>query len=283
MRTIDAVARGRENNFDFIRFVAAASVILSHSHPLAGASSPFFILPNYYLGDAAVTVFFGISGLLITKSYIQTRSVLDFVMARFMRVVPGLFVVLVLTAFVLGPFVSSVPVADYFTQKTPFKYVLRNVSLWSMQYDLPGVFEDNPFRGVNGSLWTLPFEIRCYAAVVALGVCGCLRSWRAAMFLAGYAVAYIALRGDWYGAPMPWAQLSLPFVVGGVFYLYRGTIPLTVPVLCVAIFVTWLGWGTPVAREMFVATLVYGAFLIAAAPVQALHRFGRYGDFSYGV
>jgi len=43
-------------------------------------------------------------------------------------------------------------------------------------YRLPGVFMENPrARGVNGSLWTLPVEVRMYVLVALLGVAGALR------------------------------------------------------------------------------------------------------------
>ena len=40
MRTMQAVAEGRNNNFDAIRFFAASAVILEHAYSLAGAASP---------------------------------------------------------------------------------------------------------------------------------------------------------------------------------------------------------------------------------------------------
>ena len=285
MRAIEAVAHGRNNNFDFIRFAAAAVVIWAHSYPLAGNPMPFGILPGGYdIGRAAVTVFFGISGLLISKSYLQTESVLDFAVARFMRVMPGLIVMLMLTVCIVGPIVTTLPMTTYFQQEQPWDYIAGNIALTNIRYYLPGVFLDNPFKAaVNGSLWTLPFEIRCYVGVLVVGLCGCLQGWKVAIFLILYTAAYIAMRGDWYGPPPAWDELSLPFVVGGGFYVFRNKIPLNGAVLCASMLVTWMCWRSPVARELFVMTLIYGTLLLAAAPVPALRRFGRYGDFSYGL
>jgi len=62
----------RNNNFDFIRFFAAASIILSHSFALTMGSSTaeplFTITRGLSLGCISVFTFFIMSGFLITKS-----------------------------------------------------------------------------------------------------------------------------------------------------------------------------------------------------------------------
>ena len=70
----------RGNSFGALRLLASLSVIYTHSFPLAlGAAfhEPLIGLP-FSLGTLGVFVFFVISGILVTKSFIQSRSVVHF-------------------------------------------------------------------------------------------------------------------------------------------------------------------------------------------------------------
>src|SRR5579862_4738920 len=108
----------RHNNFDLMRLLAAASVILSHAFLLAEnsqAHDPLMILTGgqAILGLAGVFVFFTISGYLIAQSFEATRSPLVFLAKRALRISPGLLVCLVVCVFVVGPAVTSLPLRDY--------------------------------------------------------------------------------------------------------------------------------------------------------------------------
>lgn len=70
-----------------------------------------------------------------------------------MRIFPGLLVVLLITAFILAPLVTTAPV-DAIWRAAP-EYILRNFTLFSLDQYLPGVFQDNPVGGaINVPLWT---------------------------------------------------------------------------------------------------------------------------------
>lgn len=45
-----------------------------------------------------------------------------------------------------------------------------------MAYHLPGVFQSNALPAVNGSLWTIPYEVLCYLLIMAAGLVGILSS-----------------------------------------------------------------------------------------------------------
>ncbi|MGI4959456.1 MAG: acyltransferase family protein, partial [Janthinobacterium lividum] len=171
-----------QNNLNIIRLLAATGVLVSHSFPLisgSDSSEPLFIFSHGQttIGHCAVIIFFAISGYLITTSYLKSQSKPRFVLARLLRLLPGLAAVLVVLAFLLGPQVSTLTMAGYFGSWAPYHYVLGNLSLVAKFQDhLPSVFLDNPFAGaVNGSLWTLQYEVGCYGAVLLLGLVGALR------------------------------------------------------------------------------------------------------------
>ena len=176
--TADAEAATRHhNNFDALRLLAALSVIFSHSFLIAegtGANDPLNRLTGNQcmLGLAGVFVFFAISGFLVTQSFEQTQAPLRYLAKRCLRIFPGYIVVLVLTAFVLGPLVTTLSLAEYLGRPEPYWYVLDNAVFSLKLHELPGVwFVDNAVGlEVNGSLWSLGYEFEMYLMVLALGV-----------------------------------------------------------------------------------------------------------------
>jgi peptidoglycan/LPS O-acetylase OafA/YrhL len=228
VKTLGDLPDGRDNHFNLIRLLAATAVLVSHSFPLAlgkDSAEPLDDSTGYSLGALAVYVFFGISGYMITRSFERSSDLWSFVAARIARIFPGLFVALVFTVAFIGPLATSVDFARYLSDLTVWSYVPRNLSLAFLQYDLPGVFRSNPYPGaVNGSLWTLFWEVACYGMVVVLGVFGALSRRWFGLFLTGFLA--VACLSALQGAPDVWLRLSTPFVTGMSIYVFRGVIPI---------------------------------------------------------
>ncbi len=158
---------GKRNNFDLIRLSAAVLVLFSHSYPLsARTTEPLQSFTGYdTFGTLAVEVFFLISGLLITKSWMDTPHAGDFIRKRFLRIFPAFAAVTLLSVFALGPVFTQIPLKEYFSSRLTWSY-LGNPFMLPTRYSLPGVFESNPYpAAVNGSIWSLPLEILMYVAV----------------------------------------------------------------------------------------------------------------------
>ena len=168
----------RQNNFDLLRLIAAVSVIFSHAFLLSEnsqAHDPLMILTGgqTVLGVVGVFVFFTISGYLVTQSFDTTASPLVFLAKRALRIFPGLLVCLLVCAFVIGPLVTGLPLAEYFGRPEPYLFVLHNGVL-DIEYNrLPEVvFGPGNIGGiVNGPLWSLPCEVLMYLMLFGLGVC----------------------------------------------------------------------------------------------------------------
>ena len=283
--TIGDLCKGRQNNFDLIRFLAAVAVVFSHAFPLSQGDNncePLMILSKGQAttGVVALATFFIVSGFLITQSYDRSRDLLVFVKSRFLRIVPGLVMVVLFTAFVLGPWVSSVPPAEYFRDPETFGYLKTILLHNSSSHLLPGVFESNPFgRAVNGSIWTLEPEIVFYGVVGILGVTGLLRTRVILLvFLAGFSHPWL---------PLPrWeamAGLFRFFVVGMALYSFRDHIPLSWPLAVISVLV--LMWGL-VSGAFTTLFPLFGGYLVmyfALSPGIRLSGFSRIGDFSYGM
>jgi peptidoglycan/LPS O-acetylase OafA/YrhL len=269
----------RQNNFDTLRLLAASAVLVSHAFTLSGAGAePLIDFSHDHkdsLGQLAVIVFFAISGYLITASYANVGNALGFIWRRALRIMPALIVVLVLTAFVMGPMVSNMPARAYLGQREPYSYVFWNL-LFRTQYSLPGVFTSNPFpNAVNGSLWTLKPEVECYAAVLTLGLCRLLNRW--ALLVASLLLsALLALHP---GTHPELLELATPFAVGGLLYLVDVPLDWRVAVLAVLACAATLHYGGFNVTASWAGT--YLVHFVARSPMVRLPQLPI--DPSYGI
>ncbi len=169
----------RHNNFDLLRLLAALSVIFSHAFLLAENSQdhdPLMILTagQTILGLVGVFTFFTISGYLISQSFEQTASRRAvFLAKRALRIFPGLIACLCVCVFAIGPAVTSLPLAEYFSRPQTYLFLLHNAVLDINFNRLPGVefWQGNIGGIVNGPLWSLPSEALLYLVLCALGLC----------------------------------------------------------------------------------------------------------------
>lgn len=158
----------KNNNFDSLRLFAAMAVLFSHSWPIGfGEHDPTIF--GFSIGTIAVCVFFWTSGYLVTGSWFRDPRLIQFSKARFLRIYPGLFVNTIICILFLGPVFTTLSLYDYFSSSETWLY-LTNASALKLRAELPGVFGENPIRTVNGSLWTLPYEVSCYMLLVFLFV-----------------------------------------------------------------------------------------------------------------
>jgi len=149
----------------------ASLVLFSHAFPLTGRSEPITQLTGGITGGAiAVVGFFFISGFLVTLSWLRLKSPLKFVVHRIFRIWPALLIALVFGAL-LGVFVSEADSPAAWA--SAWHYIAGNLPLvMGIQFHIEGAFVNNPNTGINGSLWTLEWELFCYIALCILGVLG---------------------------------------------------------------------------------------------------------------
>ena len=248
--TAGVLAQGRDNNFNLIRMMAASAVIVSHSVPLSvgmGVHEPLhgWIEP-LDLGKAAVRVFFVISGFFILQSFDRRSSTAAFALARAARILPALLVVSILTGIMTSVGVS---------------------------------FAGNPFpNSVNGSLWTLYYEVVCYGVLAFAGLCGLFHKGRFPAFLVAFGMVYLAIALELLPIRDAYAYLSLPFVFGMAVYHYRESVPLGWPL---ALGLLLLAIIVPSDATWSIA-LGYGALWFGAT-AKRLRFYNRFGDYSYGT
>lgn len=281
----------RSNNFDFLRLIGALAVVLGHAYHLVGAGQYTPGVLGYPVQALGVVVFFSISGYLITASWTRRRDPVSYVAARALRIFPALIVVVVVSAYVLGPAVTVLGVGDYLRDPATANY-LRNIVMEPV-YLLPGVFADNPYpNAVNGSLWTLPAELFCYVVVpVALLV---PRLARPVVVLGLIAVSF------WYaGTASPEsaivygsrvvdaAGMWVFFGAGALLRLgherFRGLFRTDVAVGLAAVYLTVIGIQPLWTLKWSWLFLPYIVLTVGLASTPVLRRTARFGDLSYGI
>lgn len=149
----------RVNNFNIIRFVAAAMVIYGHMAHIIGQS--VHCIFGQAVSSIAVKILFTISGYLIMKSLLSDANFGRYMLRRSFRIFPGLIGVVLFAVLIVGPVMTDIPLSDYFRSPATWQY-LKNIILYPI-YSLPGVFVNYTYsNAVNGSLWTLPIEFLLY-------------------------------------------------------------------------------------------------------------------------
>ncbi|MFC7556650.1 acyltransferase family protein [Pseudoroseomonas wenyumeiae] len=114
--SLEEAMTSKENNFDAIRLAAALLVLFSHSYPLTGSGADPIAtnLGGYDTGGGiAVSMFFVLSGFLVYRSA-ERHDAGVYLRSRVLRIVPGLAVCLILSAFVLGPVFTNLSATQYF-------------------------------------------------------------------------------------------------------------------------------------------------------------------------
>jgi len=160
-----------KNNFDFLRLLFASLVIFTHCYALSDGrltDDPAYRFTHRVFSDFAVSGFFVLSGFLIRQSLERSSSLASFFRKRAMRLLPGLWVAVLFSVFVIGATTSTLPAGRYLTHPDTWSYLLNNAVLSPLQRTLPGLFEQNAETAVNGSLWTLRYEVLFYILLSGL-------------------------------------------------------------------------------------------------------------------
>lgn len=193
--TLSQALASHDNGFNLVRLACALLVVVFHAWglntaaPQADPLSRLFA-PHADLGGVAVGVFFLISGMFVTRSWMHDPHLLRFAARRLVRIVPGLAVCLLVTTLAAVLWFSSQGLGGWFEGAT-WRYIGGNAVLHGLRYDIPkselllaGVLHG---QQLNGPLWTLYWEGRMYVMVALLGFGAMLpmRQWLrgAALFL----------------------------------------------------------------------------------------------------
>ncbi|GEO99463.1 acyltransferase family protein [Methylobacterium haplocladii] len=284
-----AEAIGRLHNaFSALRLVLALAVVVSHAFSVASgdpAAEPLARATGFALGEHAVNGFFAVSGFLVTMS-MDRRGARDYVIARSLRILPGLVAATLLVSLVLGAALTRLPLAEYYGSPELRRFITGTLTAFKSNAALPGLFEANPYRSPLGTVWTLKYESLCYLAVLLSGVLGILRwRWLSLVLVGGLAAALVAVEFAHPDLPKgieTVLRLPMIFATGAALYLWRDRVRLS-PWWLLALPAALLLQGTPLYRSALFLAEAYAAVGIALLPALARPSLDPPADLSYGV
>ena len=305
MRTIGNLldqSKGLGRGFDFLRVALSIGVVTWHTTPIATGSWAEGETRFLWIFDYSILeMFFGLSGFLIAGSALRL-TLSNFLINRSLRIVPALAVEIVLSALIIGPFFTSLPLSAYYSDIGTYQYFTNIVGL--INYILPGVFSDNPLHQVNASLWTIPFEIGCYVIMALFISFNVLKKplliliFATAILLAGLVVTAYGYRGHPEGVAQNvmdylifgrGSRLLVFFMLGIFSFLFRYRIPYSRTWCYFSIFYLFTldaaihkHYPFPVISLISAIPTLYIMLYIGVSKLPPMPLF-RHGDYSYGI
>ncbi|WAJ46175.1 acyltransferase [Mycobacterium sp. Aquia_216] len=280
----------RSNALNAFRLALAFEVIVFHS----------YLIPNRTVSSKAVLQlllcvgvdgFFAISGFLITSSWLRNPRLRDYLTARALRILPGLYVCLVIIAFVFAPLSVAIQggsPAKLLMSSAPFEYVVKNATLVSVfQFGIDGTPRGVPDPGIwDGALWSLIWEVMCYLAVAALGIVGLARRrWTSPVIFAlalvgSIMVAPLEFPGAW-SIPQLIARSAITFSAGAMMYQWKDLIPARWWLVAVSMVIVLISGLLPNYRVLAAIPLAYA--IIVSGSLLHNKRLSLRTDLSYGM
>lgn len=284
--------QNRTNNFNLLRLTFAVLVLLSHSFELVDGDRSRELLTSVFhtltFGELAVDGFFLLSGYLIVQSWQLSPRIDSFLKKRILRIYPGFIVASIICTFVVAPLGSIL-------ESYPFRFTTWQFVENTLNFGNPltgEIFLGQYYPQVNGVLWTISWEAKCYIAVLAIGLVGGVKNRRiwlgltlAALmvFLCQKFGLVLKVNGSAF-AREDAARFASLFFVGGSFYLYRDKIKFEkMQLVASTLLLVGLMFNNHVAE---LALAIFGGYLLfyfAFMPSPFLSGFLKFPDVSYGV
>ncbi|BBX04039.1 acyltransferase family protein [Mycolicibacterium moriokaense] len=272
----------RRNALTAWRLVLATGVVFWHSWDLTGRSishEPIMRLLSELFADG----FFTISGFLIVAAWMRRPRLKEFWASRWLRIFPGLWVCLLVIAFVIAPIAAAYQHTTI-TLSSEIAYVLNNAVMNVGYAGIDGTPTGVPYPEVwNGAIWTLFFVLLCDLVVSVLGVVGLLkRRWTIpTLFVISLCwsacVSYSTFEVPTW--PQALARFFLMFLAGAMFFQYQDRIPARWSLVALSVAVIVASGFMDNYRVIAALSVAY-AIIVSGALVRRINL--RY-DLSYGV
>lgn len=288
-----------QNNLHFLRFLLATLVIVGHAYALTDPDNVrhywgYFTFSS--LTALSVNAFFIISGYLIYHSLMHTGTYRQYISNRFLRIVPLFHIVVILTVICCSFFYIPDPDSTYWQQPGTWKYLTNNLTIFRLTHTIPGVFTSNPEPLINGSLWSIPYEIICYICFSVFFVVRSHSRYKDRMMIAGYLCCTAVYLSIHIFHVLPENNTAdtltrcLQLFFSGMMiarFLPPAGISRTTALLCFMLFAGLYyfrsGLYTDDLYMLFVFPFSIFIMYMAFVPNRILPRFAKLGDASYGI
>jgi peptidoglycan/LPS O-acetylase OafA/YrhL len=283
----------QKNNFNFLRLLFASLVILSHAFELKDGDRSREPLSNIFhtisFGDLAVYAFFILSGYLITQSWDRDPDWMRFLVKRAARIFPAFIACSIVCGVVIAPLASNS--GQYFSEFNALNFA-RGV-LFLQRPNIPETFQNLHYHLVNGAMWSISYEFLCYLLILGLGLTGAIKSkqrWLLASSAILFVYIYRQTGNDFrlgqihFALNNPIIFLSILFLAGSAFYLFRKHIPYNI----LGLMICSIGFIFCMFSKNLVVlgTASFGAYALFSLAFKHSHVFERLRpktDVSYGV
>jgi peptidoglycan/LPS O-acetylase OafA/YrhL len=270
-------------------------VLLSHAFELVDGNRGRELLTQVFhtlsFGELAVDGFFIISGYLILQSWLHGPEIVGFLRKRILRIYPAFIVAVIVSVLVFGPYATT---SKFYFHLLDHEALLRS-TIRLMPPEVPRPFTKMHYPLLNGAMWTIAYEFRCYVLVALLGLLGLAnRAWVwlgiGAVSLALFTVLPTGtqLRLPWsellIGDPVPAVRFISLFCSGALLFLWREKLPVSPIVVVGAGLVLVAGMFSPILAPIVLCSA--GAYLLwvfAFAEIPPLRFFQTAPDISYGT
>lgn len=287
---LSTILKKENNNLDLIRIICASIVIYGHSFVMVNNSSGYDIigkhLPFDYSGSFAVKIFFFISGLVVTNSLLVNKNPIHFIKSRIFRIMPGLIFFCLASTILILPFFYDGSLKDYFLNSNLYNYILHN-SLLITEYRINGVFgyEDNHRSVINGSIWTIPYEMLAYFILLAAFSVNLLNKKSLALVTFFFITLICMFQPGgflvFHEGPMERSMLSYCFACGVLFCIFKEKIKIKISYSIILIVIYFLFSKTPISPFVFYATCFY--VLLSISSMRFFLKLKPKYDISYGI
>lgn len=291
-RKLGSILDADQNSFNLVRLAAALAVLISHSFSInsgLNAPEPLQGTTPFTLGGHAVNAFFVVSGLTLSHSIERNPSLLHYTAARILRLFPGLFVFGCIFAFVAGPILTNLTIAEYFNDAHTWMYPFAVMFQFSQAVPPHEIFMNAVFAGaVNSPLWTIKYEIMNYfalALLVRLGVFDRLPLLVLAV-CSSIAIMFVANASSTEPGSTWLFQVGrygVCFMLGVMAYQFRDVVDLSPLFLLLTIALTVLLSTSIVREQIFIVLVAHAVMVIGGIDFGRLTRFSRTNDISYGT
>ncbi len=293
-KSLSTIASKDRNSFGAVRLAAAILVVWTHAFTVINGETawePLKDITGWSLGAHAVHAFFSLSGFLVAASWERSRSIVDFMFARALRIMPALICVNLLIVVIAGLCLTTAPAEDFWTAENVGVYLFKATLLFSVGTTLLGVFTENPWPSVtNIPIWTVRYEVTCYLSLVAfmwlnrlVKLTANTRRAAIAVILVLSSLVLIQPGQPDYVANL--ARLVFAFYLGVGAWFERHWIRLTVPAAMLILAGTFVAviLSSALARPALILITAYFSFWLGSVNFGWLTRATNRTDLSYGI